>query len=56
MFTVHCPQHGASVLLGPDQIVRLVNTTHGFEVHWVCWCGEHGVERVEREPEAARRC
>jgi hypothetical protein len=49
MFTVHCPHHGALVLLGPDQIEDLVNTPCGIELHWVCWCGEHGVETYDRE-------
>jgi hypothetical protein len=56
MFCVHCPRHGTLVLLGPDQIVSLVNTAYGIELHWVCWCGERGVERfgrVERRDEAA---
>jgi len=49
MFTVHCPQHGALVLLGPDQITGLVSTPCGIELHWECWCGERGVETIERE-------
>jgi len=53
MFSVHCPRHGTSVLLGPDQIVRIVNTALGIELHWRCWCGEVGVEPIEHEQEEA---
>lgn len=44
MFTVHCPVHGGAVLLSERSITRLVNTPHGIELHWRCFCGSEGVE------------
>ncbi len=43
MFSVHCPRHGARVLLGLDSIEALVSTPEGIEVHWRCTCGDRGV-------------
>jgi hypothetical protein len=54
MFTVHCPRHGTAVLLGPDRIVRILNTDDGIELHWHCWCGECGVETYEHRHEVLR--
>ncbi|HVM66717.1 MAG TPA: hypothetical protein VMU14_17745 [Acidimicrobiales bacterium] len=51
MFTVHCPRHGTTVLLTADQIVRLVPTPSGVDLHWACWCGADGVEHIARLPE-----
>jgi hypothetical protein len=42
MFTIHCPQHGAEVLLPERRIEALVNTDLGIEVHYRCWCGYEG--------------
>jgi hypothetical protein len=53
MFSVYCPHHRATVLLGPDNIDGIVNGPGGPELHWVCWCGERGV-KVFGRPEAAR--
>jgi hypothetical protein len=44
MFTAHCSGHGGPVLLSERAITRLVNTSHGIEVHWRCHCGTEGVE------------
>ena len=44
MFTVHCSGHGGPVLLSERAITRLVNTPHGIEMHWRCFCGTEGVE------------
>jgi len=44
MFTVHCPTHGGAVLLSERAITRLVNTPHGIEMHWRCFCGTEGIE------------
>ncbi len=45
MFTVHCPRHGARVLLGPRSIEALVNRPDGIELSWLCHCGTRGVLR-----------
>ena len=42
MFSVHCPSHGAEVLLDETQIESIENSDVGIVVHWVCWCGERG--------------
>jgi hypothetical protein len=42
MFSVHCPNHGAEVLLTQSHIESLENSDVGIVVHWVCWCGERG--------------
>lgn len=42
MFTVHCPNEGAEVLLGPRRIERLENTPDGIVLHWRCHCGATG--------------
>jgi len=42
MFSVHCPSHGAEVLLTQSNIESLENSEIGIVVHWVCWCGERG--------------
>jgi hypothetical protein len=44
MFTVTCETHGGVVLLPESHITRLVNTPHGIELHWRCFCGTEGVE------------
>ncbi len=52
MFTVHCPRHGARVLLGPRSIEALVNRPDGLELSWRCHCGARGVLR--NRPAAVR--
>jgi hypothetical protein len=42
MFTVHCPNEQAEVLLGPRRIERLENTPDGIVLHWRCHCGATG--------------
>lgn len=44
MFSVHCPRHGAEVLLGSTNIEALRNTDAGIVVHWRCRCGARGVQ------------
>jgi hypothetical protein len=48
MFSVFCPRHGATVLLDASCMNALAWGLDGFEVHWQCWCGELGTERVPR--------
>ena len=43
MFSVNCPRHGTTVLLGLTDIDRIDNTSHGIVVHYTCTCGHHGV-------------
>jgi len=43
MFSVNCPRHGRTILLGLTSIERIDNTDHGIEVHYTCTCGHHGV-------------
>jgi hypothetical protein len=45
MFSVHCPRHGADVLLGTDNIERVINTTTGVALRWRCTCGATGETR-----------
>lgn len=42
MFSVHCAQHGAKVLLTDRHIEALENTDDGILIRWVCYCGERG--------------
>jgi hypothetical protein len=42
MFSVHCPQHGAEVLLTDRHIEAIENSDHGIRIHWICYCGERG--------------
>lgn len=42
MFSVHCPRHGAEVLLTERNIESLHNTEHGIRLSWICTCGERG--------------
>jgi len=59
MFSVHCPGHGAPVLLGPDNIEGVENHRGTIVMRWVCWCGGRGAETFDtssrREPEGASR-
>ena len=43
MFTAYCPGHGATVLLGPDNIEGVANRGDAIELRWSCWCGGRGV-------------
>jgi hypothetical protein len=43
MFDVYCSGHRASVLLGPDNILRAVNRRGGVDLHWRCTCGTTGI-------------
>lgn len=42
MYTVHCPEHRADVLLGYSNLIGLENTAEGIVVHWRCYCGTRG--------------
>ena len=42
MFSVHCPRHGAEILLSNRHIESIGNTTSGIEVRWRCICGHQG--------------
>jgi hypothetical protein len=42
MFTAHCPEHGAEVLLGYRNLIGVENTDNGVVVHWRCHCGTRG--------------
>ncbi len=53
MFSVHCPVHGAEVLLSERRIEALVHHDEGIDVRWVCWCGARGSFTTGRSP--ARR-
>lgn len=43
MFSIDCPKHGSTVLLGLSDINLINNTNHGIEVHYTCSCGHNGV-------------
>ena len=43
MFSVDCPQHGATVLLGLSDITQIENTDGAIRVHYTCTCGHRGV-------------
>ena len=55
MFTVHCPTHGADVLLGPRAIESLSNTQGGVTVRWRCHCGTTGATHLHRHPASTVR-
>lgn len=50
MFEIHCPRHGARVLLGSRSIESIQNTADGIVVHWRCRCGETGTLVTGRTP------
>ena len=55
MFTVECPTHGTTVLLGPRRIVSLHHDHAGMTIGWRCTCGTAGTTRLTRRatsPEA----
>jgi hypothetical protein len=52
MFRIHCPRHGADILLGPRRITAIHNSPSGVEVHWRCYCGTTGVLRPREESPA----
>jgi hypothetical protein len=39
MFDNYCPECDKRQLIFPSQIVAVVNTDHGIEVAYTCWCG-----------------
>ncbi|HWW53384.1 MAG TPA: hypothetical protein VNY84_06440 [Acidimicrobiales bacterium] len=47
MFSVYCSSHGGQVLLGPDNIETLADSTTGLRLHWRCTCGQTGVKTIE---------
>lgn len=49
MFANVCTKCGKRNLVYPDQIRSLRQTTHGFDVRYVCSCGATAVWQVERD-------
>lgn len=43
MFSVHCPEAGAEILLGPRSILSMHNTQRGVVSYFRCHCGATGV-------------
>ena len=43
MFSVHCPEAGAEILLGPRSILSMHNTQRGVVSYFRCRCGATGV-------------
>lgn len=43
MFSVHCPEAGAEILLGPRSILSMHNTQRGIVSYFRCRCGATGV-------------
>lgn len=48
MFDIHCPRHGARVLIWPSGVDAVVNRDGAIEVHFHCTCGHRGVWRTGR--------
>lgn len=48
MFTVECPTHEATVLLGPGRITSLHHDHTGTTIGWRCTCGTTGATRIAR--------
>ena len=48
MFTVECPTHEATVLLGPGRITSLHHDHTGTTIAWRCTCGTAGTTRIAR--------
>jgi hypothetical protein len=42
MFAPYCPVHQSRVLLFEDNIERLIRTSAGIQIVFVCNCGYHG--------------
>ncbi|HEV7865578.1 MAG TPA: hypothetical protein VGR20_22965 [Acidimicrobiia bacterium] len=43
MFSVYCPRHRGSVLLGPSDIIALApGCAGGFQIAYRCSCGHEG--------------
>ena len=40
MFARHCSACARRQLIFSSQITDVVNTEHGIEVYYHCWCGE----------------
>ena len=55
MFSVHCPRHGADVLVGTRVITGIENRRSGMIVRWRCTCGHEGafVDRPDQHAAAA---
>jgi hypothetical protein len=57
-FSAYCPQVGAEVLLGPDNVIDLDHGPLGIELHYRCHCGQPGVlypQQDKLEKDAPRR-
>jgi hypothetical protein len=39
VFARHCSACSRRQLIFPSQITGVVNTDHGIELHYRCWCG-----------------
>jgi hypothetical protein len=53
VFTVHCPNHRAEVLLGSSAITGVRNARAGIELDWRCRCGATGTLRFRGHRVAA---
>jgi len=48
MFSVECPTHESTVLLGPGRITSLRHDPAGTTIGWRCTCGTVGTTRIAR--------
>jgi hypothetical protein len=55
-FSAFCPEAGAEVLMGPDNVVDVGHGPRGMELHYRCYCGETGVLYPRFQRDAPRRC
>jgi hypothetical protein len=55
-FSAYCPDAGAEVLLGPDNVLDLGHGPFGMELHYRCYCGETGVLYPQLDRTPARNC
>lgn len=54
MLRVHCSRHGQDVLLTHRRILAIEGSGPDLAVHFVCYCGQHGIHRPQA-PQAAER-
>lgn len=56
MFVHTCTACERRQLMSTSQIHELVNTDHGIEMHFSCWCGEPQVVLTGRKaPQSAKQ-
>ena len=53
-FSAFCEEAGKDVLLGAERVLDLRYGRLGFELHYSCYCGQHGV--VYPKSENRGRC